>query len=234
MPSSTSPIRSFGPGQVAEDPDLLAGALGRLAGHRHVLGVVVAGAVGEVEPEDVGARLDQLDHALDAAGRGADRGHDLRSSLRVHGRGILSVGATVVGASLGSSASAGAGGADRRAWRGLGGPRRLGRDRVELAGARRVRRLGAVVGGERLALGELEPLHVGELPGGAGDPEPGGDAEQGDEPLAAGEHREVEELAHRVDRDDPGEQRPEPGDQGEHVALHGDVLASRARARAGR
>ena len=94
--------------QVAEDADLLAAPLRGLARHRHVLRVIVAGPVGEVEPEDVGAGLDQLEHALDGASRGADRRHDLCPPVTAHDLRILSVGATVVGASL-SSSRAGAG-----------------------------------------------------------------------------------------------------------------------------
>ena len=84
----------------------------------------------------------------------------------------------------------------------------------------------AVVGLQRLAGSELEALHVGQPPGGAGEAEAERDPQQRDEPLPAGDHLEVEERAHGVDREDPGEDRAEARDQREHVALDGDVLAT--------
>ena len=160
-PPSTSPIRSFGPGRSPSRPTSLAGPLRRLARHRHVLGVLVAAAVGEVEPEDVGAGPDQLDHRLDRAGRGADRGDDLRPAVarmrRTSVRACDGLGRHRV--DLGPVCATGAG---------VGG-RLVRRRRGAASGAgRRRRRLGR----------RLEPLDVGQPPGGAGEHQPDRDREQ--------------------------------------------------------
>src|SRR6185295_3415079 len=73
------------PRQVTEQADLAAGELRGLARPGHGRGVLVAGAVREVEPENVGARPDQLRHPLDGARGGPDRGDDLGAPPR--GRG---------------------------------------------------------------------------------------------------------------------------------------------------
>ena len=52
--------------------------------------------------------------------------------------------------------------------------------------------------------------------------------EQREEPLPGAQQLELEEVAHRLGGEDQREERPEPRDHRQHVALDRDVLAARA------
>ena len=80
--SSTTPSRSdadaqLRPGQVLQDRHLAAGAARGVAHALGGLGVLLGGAVGEVQPGDVHPRLDEPGEHLGFAGGGADGGDDL-------------------------------------------------------------------------------------------------------------------------------------------------------------
>src|SRR3954470_16047535 len=67
-------------GQVAEDPDLTPDLRTGLPDAPHRLGVLAGGSVGEVQPEDVDAGVEQLAKDLGLTARGTDRRHDLGSA----------------------------------------------------------------------------------------------------------------------------------------------------------
>ena len=74
--------------QVLQDRDLAAGAAGGVAHQPRGLGVLLGGAVREVQPRDVHARLDHAHEHLGVARGGADRGDDLGAAHRTaHGTG---------------------------------------------------------------------------------------------------------------------------------------------------
>jgi hypothetical protein len=66
--------------EVADDPHLPAGLLAHRADPADVLGVLVGRGVGEVEPEDVDPRIEQLAEHLRGPARRTDRGDDLRAA----------------------------------------------------------------------------------------------------------------------------------------------------------
>ena len=78
--------------EVLHDRDGAPGAAGRLAHALRRLGVLVGGAVAEVQPRDVHALLDHAHEDLGVARGRADRGHDLRAAL--HARHPSSTAAT--------------------------------------------------------------------------------------------------------------------------------------------
>ena len=72
------------PLQVRHDRDFTAGRVRDLADELRALDVVLAGAVGEIEPDDVGARGEHPSQHIRLAARGPQRGDDLRGAW--HGR----------------------------------------------------------------------------------------------------------------------------------------------------
>jgi hypothetical protein len=71
----------LGPREVLQDRHRAPRAPGRLAHALRGLGVLLGGAMGEVQPRDVHARLDHPhEHLAIARGR-SDRGDDLRAAL---------------------------------------------------------------------------------------------------------------------------------------------------------
>jgi hypothetical protein len=71
------------PLKVLEDADVNAQFVGHLADGGDPGGVVGVVAVGEVQPEGGGARLDQAAQHLGRFGGGADRGDDLRATHEI-------------------------------------------------------------------------------------------------------------------------------------------------------
>ena len=171
---SRSPRRSFGPGQVAEDPDLTADLLARRADPAHGLGVLLRRAVGEVEPEDVDAGLEQLTQHLRVALAGP-----MVATILV--RRALSEGAPPGATRLCSEeairTAPRAGSGER-----LGGAAQRRGDRPRRRLVRRRRPL-------------LELLDRRDAPDDARQHQPGGGREQRQEELAAAHPGQVEEVA---------------------------------------
>ena len=80
MPSLELADPQLRAGQVLEDRDRAAGAVGGVAHALRGLGVLLGAAVGEVQPGDVHPRVDHLDEDLGVARGGADGGDDLRAA----------------------------------------------------------------------------------------------------------------------------------------------------------
>ena len=84
---STSSIRSFGPGRSPSSPTSRPAALARLAGHRDVLGVLVAASPCEKLSRKTSAPAPISSASARRVARGrADRGDDLRPAPRTAGR----------------------------------------------------------------------------------------------------------------------------------------------------
>jgi hypothetical protein len=71
--------------KVAHDPDLATDLLTDRADPPDVLGLLIRGAVGEVEPEDVDAGREELAQDIRRAARGPDRGDDLGAAGDMRG-----------------------------------------------------------------------------------------------------------------------------------------------------
>ena len=206
-PFSTSSSRSFGPGQVAEDPDPLAHQLARGADPLDVLGVARLVAVGEVEPEDVGTGRDQ---ALEDLRRPCEAGPIVATILVRRWSASRSLGGFASPGLI--SSGRGRAGVAALPW--------VGR-RGELAGA-------GVVG---LGVGVRSRARAAGCRGGArarwrrrARPPPR--AWQRNH-CPAGEQLELEEVPHRGSTARiAGVERAERGDHREHVALDRDVLAA--------
>ena len=74
------PDAQLRPRQVLQDRDLAAGAAGRVAHQLRDLGVLLGGAVGEVQPGDIHPRLDHADQHLGVTRGGSDGRDDLRAA----------------------------------------------------------------------------------------------------------------------------------------------------------
>src|SRR5215218_5834981 len=77
IPPASGPIRSLAPGPA-----------GGLAHERRVLGVLLGGAVGEVQAGDVHPRLDHADQHLGVTRRGSDGRDDLRAAAHMRRRNL--------------------------------------------------------------------------------------------------------------------------------------------------